>query len=56
MSSFLQNPRVFIDFLFSVSISGDSAPYSIEMIILISFAGTQTRTRIGEGSVTFPGK
>ena len=56
MSSLWQNPRVFIGFLFSISISGDSATYFSEMFLLISFAGTQTRTRMRHGRVIFPSK
>ena len=54
MSSLWQNLKVFIGFQFSSSISRDSASYFLEVIMLISFVGTQTRTTTGVGSVTFP--
>ena len=56
MSSLLHNPKAFVGFLFSSSISRDSAFYFLKGIMLISFVGTQTRTIMGVGSVTFPSK
>ena len=56
MSSLLQNLKLFKGFLFSISISRDSASYFLGVIMLISFVGTQIRTAMGVGSVTFPNK
>ena len=56
MSSLWQNLRIFKGFLISISISGDSVSYLSEMIMLISFAGTQTRTIMRDDRVTLPCK
>ena len=56
MSSLLQNLKVFIGFLFSISISGDSASYFIQMISLISLEYTLAQTRMVFGRVTLPSK
>ena len=42
--------------LFSISISGDSASYFIEMFMLISLEYTLAQTRMGFGRVTFSSK
>ena len=39
--------KVFIHFIFSILISGDSAFHYIGMIMFISLEGTLTQTRIG---------
>ena len=46
-SSLLQSPKVSIHFIFSVILSGDSASYLLEMLIVISLGGALTQTRIG---------
>ena len=56
MSSLWHNPKVFIDFLFSISISWDSGSYFIEMIMLINFECTLAQTRMEFGKVTLPSK
>ena len=43
-------------FYFSVTISGDSAAYFFEIIMLISLKSTLTQTRIKLDRVTFPSK
>ena len=56
MTSLLQNLKVFIGFLFSISISGDSTSYFIQMIMLISLEYTLAQTRMVFGRVTLPSK
>ena len=56
MSSLWQNLKVFIGFLFLISISGDSASYFIQMIMLISLEYTLAHTRMVFGRVTLPGQ
>ena len=56
MSSLLQSPKVSMHFIVSVIISGDSASYMLEMVIVISLEDTLTQTRIGVGRVTLPCK
>ena len=51
MGSFLVQSVFF--FLFSITISGDSAAYFFEIIMLISLKGTVTQTRIKLDRVTF---
>ena len=56
MSFVWQNPKVFMGYLFSISISGDSASYFFAMTILISLKGTLAQTRMWVGRVTLPSK
>ena len=56
MSSLRQNLEVFICFIFSISISGDSASYFIKTIMLMSLECTVAQTRMGFGRVTLPNK
>ena len=54
--SFLcQNPEIFICILYLVTNCSDSAPYFLEMSILIILVGTLTQIKIGLGCITFPG-
>ena len=53
---FLQNLKGFIGFLFSICISGDSASYFIQMIMLITLEYTLAQTRMMFGRVTLPRK
>ena len=46
----------FIGFLLSISISGDSASYFIQMSLLISFEYTLAQTRMVFSKVTLPSK
>ena len=55
MSSIWQIPEV-LCFVFSITISGDSASYFLETNMLISLKGTLTQTGLGIGSVTLPSK
>ena len=54
MSSLWQSHTVFIRFIFSSIISGDSVSYLLEMVVLISLESTLTQTRLGVGRVTLP--
>ena len=56
MSSLWQNLKVFVGFLFSISISGDSASYFIQIIMLISLEYTLAQTRMVFGKVSLPSK
>ena len=56
MSSLWQSLELFLCFIFSVTISGDSVYYFLEMIMLISLKGTLNQTRMGVGRVTLPSK
>ena len=56
MSSLWQIPKVFVGFQFSIIISGVSASYFNEIIMLISFECILALTRIGFGRVTLPSK
>ena len=56
MSSVWQNPEVFMGFLFSISVSRDSASYFIAMIMLINLECTLAQTRMEFGRVTCPSK
>ena len=47
MYSLWQNRNVFVSFILSVIISGDSASYFIGMIMLISLEDTLIQTRMG---------
>ena len=47
MSSLWQSSKVFICFIFSVIISGDSVSYLLEIVVLISLESTLTQTRFG---------
>ena len=56
MSTLWQNLKVFISFLFSVSISGVLASHFIQMVMLISLEYTLAQTRMLFGGVTKPSK
>ena len=43
-------------FIFSITISGDSASYFLEMVVIISLEGTLTQTRMGVDRITLPSK
>ena len=40
-------------FIFSITISGDPASYFLDMVVIISFEGTLTQTRMGVDRVTY---
>ena len=46
---------LYIRFLFSISISGDSSSYFLEMIMLIGSVGNMTQTKIIVGKKTYTG-
>ena len=54
MSSLRLNPNIFICFLYSIIVSGDSAANFIKMFMLMCFECTLAKTRMGFGRVTFP--
>ena len=56
MSSLWQNLNFSVCFLFSISISGDSSSYFIQMIMLISLEYILVQTRIVFGRVILPNK
>ena len=56
MSSLWQNPEVFIGFLFSTIIAGDTASYFIQMIKLISLEYILAQTRMRFGRIALPSK
>ena len=53
--SYDKNSKLCIRFLFSISISGDSSSYFLEMIMLIGSVGNMTQTKIMVGKKTYPG-
>ena len=53
MSPLCPNREMCIQFLYSVTISNDSAFYFFEIIVLISLEGIPTQIRMGVGSITF---
>ena len=52
----MEKSKLFIGLLFSVSTSGDSASYFIEMIMLMSLECILAKTTMGFGRVTLPSK
>ena len=53
MSSLCQNLEICINFLYSVTISNDSAFYFFDIMVLFSLEGTLTQIRFGVVSITF---
>ena len=56
MFSLWQSPKVFIRFILSVIISGDSPFHLLEMVVLITLKDTMTQTRMEVGRVTLHSK
>ena len=53
MSCLCPNLEICIRFVYSFTIPNAPAFYFIEIIVLISWIGTQTQIRMGIGSITF---
>ena len=56
MSSLCPDLEICIRFLYSITISNDSAFYFFEICVLISLEGTPTQIRMWVGSITFHAK
>ena len=54
MSSLRPNLEICIPFVYSFTIPNASAFYFIEIIVLISWIGTQTQKRMGIGQICIP--